>query len=62
MQNLQGKWTLAPKRAVVIVLALAALSAVAGCAQLDGYGDKKTFREWAREKPESQNYMRLPSR
>jgi hypothetical protein len=52
------KWDHAPKRALARGLALAlmlgALSAVAGCAGSSG--------DWWRERPSSQNYMRLPVR
>ena len=59
MHVFEMKWMLAPKRAVArgiaMALALTALSAVAGgCAGSSG--------DWWRERPSSQNYMRLPVR
>jgi hypothetical protein len=44
----------APARAIAIALALAVLAALTGCAGAGG--------DNARERPVSQNYMRLPIR
>ncbi len=59
MDTLKAKWAFAPKRAMArglaIILALSALSVAAGgCAGSGG--------DYWRERPASQNYMRLPVR
>jgi len=55
MRMLRTKWALASRRAAAAVLALAALSAVAG-------GCTNSGSNYWTERPSSANYTRLPIR